>query len=550
MIALREASRRPAGATSARWRRRCATAARTSSALYRDARAGLAHARLSIIDLATRPAAAVERGRHALGRLQRRDLQLRRAARRAARARAIGSARRATPRSSSTPTRPGATTRSRASTASSRSRCGTRRARTLVLARDPRRRAPALPVRARRPALLRERGEGDLRRRPAIPRALDPVGLGETFTFWTAVAARSRVPRGRRSSAGARADVSRGGRPRARVLGSRATRRWRHGAFARLARGRGGARSATRSRRRRGCACCAPTCRSAATSRAASTARSSRRSACRAKGEQVPARSRCASRTPSTTRPPSSARWPRASAATTARSSCAARDIAARLPDGRPPHRAPILRTAPAPLFLLSQLVRERGHQGGAHRRGRRRDVRRLRPLPRGEGAPVLGAAARTRRSRPRLLERLYPYLARSPVAQRAMARQFFGRDLERLDAAGLLARAALAEHARRSSGCSRRTLRASVARRRRRRASCSRRCPPSSRAGRRLAQDQYLEVRTLLSGYLLSSQGDRMLMAHSVEGRFPFLDPDVVGAGELAARRPTSCACSTRSTC
>ena len=32
-----------------------------------------------------------------------------------------------------------------------------------------------------------------------------------------------------------------------------------------------------------------------------------------------------------------------------------------------------------------------------------------------------------------------------------------------------------------------------------------------------------------LLSGYLFSSQGERMLMAHSVEGRFPFLDPDVV---------------------
>jgi asparagine synthase (glutamine-hydrolysing) len=43
------------------------------------------------------------------------------------------------------------------------------------------------------------------------------------------------------------------------------------------------------------------------------------------------------------------------------------------------------------------------------------------------------------------------------------------------------------------------------------------------------LAQDQYLEVRTLLMGYLLSSQGDRMLMAHSVEGRFPYLDMDVV---------------------
>jgi asparagine synthase (glutamine-hydrolysing) len=50
------------------------------------------------------------------------------------------------------------------------------------------------------------------------------------------------------------------------------------------------------------------------------------------------------------------------------------------------------------------------------------------------------------------------------------------------------------------------------------------------------LAQDQYLEVHTLLSGYLLASQGDRMLMGHSVEGRFPFLDAQVV---ELANALP-----------
>jgi asparagine synthase (glutamine-hydrolysing) len=39
----------------------------------------------------------------------------------------------------------------------------------------------------------------------------------------------------------------------------------------------------------------------------------------------------------------------------------------------------------------------------------------------------------------------------------------------------------------------------------------------------------QYLEMQLFLSGYLLSSQGDRMMMGHSVEGRFPFLDYRVI---------------------
>lgn len=43
------------------------------------------------------------------------------------------------------------------------------------------------------------------------------------------------------------------------------------------------------------------------------------------------------------------------------------------------------------------------------------------------------------------------------------------------------------------------------------------------------LRKNQFLEMRTLLSGYLLSSQGDRMSMAHSVEGRYPFLDHRLV---------------------
>jgi asparagine synthase (glutamine-hydrolysing) len=38
-------------------------------------------------------------------------------------------------------------------------------------------------------------------------------------------------------------------------------------------------------------------------------------------------------------------------------------------------------------------------------------------------------------------------------------------------------------------------------------------------------ARVQYLEMRLFMAGYLLSSQGDRMMMGNSVEGRFPFLD-------------------------
>ena len=43
------------------------------------------------------------------------------------------------------------------------------------------------------------------------------------------------------------------------------------------------------------------------------------------------------------------------------------------------------------------------------------------------------------------------------------------------------------------------------------------------------LAAAQLLEYDTLLAGYLLSSQGDRMTAANSIEGRCPFLSTDVV---------------------
>jgi asparagine synthase (glutamine-hydrolysing) len=46
----------------------------------------------------------------------------------------------------------------------------------------------------------------------------------------------------------------------------------------------------------------------------------------------------------------------------------------------------------------------------------------------------------------------------------------------------------------------------------------------------------QYIEVIALLENYLLSSQGDRMSLAHAVEGRYPYLDHQFI---EFAARLP-----------
>jgi asparagine synthase (glutamine-hydrolysing) len=137
---------------------------------------------------------------------------------------------------------------------------------------------------------------------------------------------------------------------------------------------------------------------------------------------------------------------------------------------------------------------------------------------------------------RPLLLDRLYPYLARSPVAQRALAREYFGRDLDRWREPGF------AHRTRWQPTAALQRLFLPDVRRAAEEADVAARLlaslPADFARWPHLAQDQYLEVRTLLTGYLLSSQGDRMLMAHSVEGRFPFLDVDVVAlADSLPAR-------------
>jgi asparagine synthase (glutamine-hydrolysing) len=205
-------------------------------------------------------------------------------------------------------------------------------------------------------------------------------------------------------------------------------------------------------------------------------------------------------------------------------------DIASVFPEVIFHTERPVLRTAPAPLFLLSRLVRNAG----------------IKVVLTGEGADELFAGydifreAKIRRFwssqpqstwRPRLLERLYPYLQRSPVSQQAMSRQFFGQRLGDAHAPGfghdLRWRGTAALRRLLSPDVSSAVTTADPV------GELLNNLPPEFARWTPLAQDQYLEIHTLLSGYLLSSQGDRMLMANSVEGRFPFLDRRVAALAD-----------------
>lgn len=205
---------------------------------------------------------------------------------------------------------------------------------------------------------------------------------------------------------------------------------------------------------------------------------------------------------------------------------CTRRDIGDVFPHLIWHTETPLLRTAPAPLMLLARHVQSQG----------------FKVVLTGEGADeVFGGydlfkEGKIRRFwagqpgsawRPLLLSRLYPYLARSPVANRHFARLFFG---QRLAETGNPFYAHLTRWSttrgifKLLSG----ELQASLASARPE-DELMRELPAGFDAWSALSRDQYIEVKTLLEGYLLSSQGDRASMAYSVEGRVPYLDHRVV---------------------
>ena len=211
---------------------------------------------------------------------------------------------------------------------------------------------------------------------------------------------------------------------------------------------------------------------------------------------------------------------------------CRNRDVAEDFPATVLHTEMPVLRTAPAPMRRLSGLVRASGYK----------------VVLTGEGADeALGgydlfkeakirqfwARSPSSHWRPLLLKALYPYLETSGSHAQHYLQSYYGIGLDNPQQRGF-------SHLTRwftTAQCKvffSEELRATVTEEAVKPLldqlpSLFDRWDPFNRA-------QYLEAKTLLGGYLLSSQGDRMLMSNSVEGRFPFLDHRVI---EFANRLP-----------
>ncbi|MBN2440767.1 MAG: asparagine synthase (glutamine-hydrolyzing) [Spirochaetales bacterium] len=185
----------------------------------------------------------------------------------------------------------------------------------------------------------------------------------------------------------------------------------------------------------------------------------------------------------------------------------------------------PILRTAPAPLFLLSKLVRESGYKVVVTGEGAD-EVLAGYDIFREEKVRRFLARGPLSEKRDEIILSLYPWMARSPGKIPAFAKAFFTKAMDPSDpgfshrprwntTSSLLLMVSPDFREEMTNTDVTRELLDSL--------------PPEHTAWDSLFRSQYLEMVTLLSGYILSAQGDRMLMANSVEGRFPFLDCNLV---------------------
>lgn len=205
---------------------------------------------------------------------------------------------------------------------------------------------------------------------------------------------------------------------------------------------------------------------------------------------------------------------------------CTPSEIAGNFPDVIWHCETPVLRTSPSPMFSLSKKVRENN----------------IKVVITGEGADemlagydifkeneirLFWAKNPGSRIRPLLLQKLYPYIAALQQANPNALKMFFGFKLNETDSpfySHLLRWNNTSKIKRHFSPVSMERL-----------AQSDTYGKLISLYGNKivnlepLSKAQFLEIVVFLSGYLLSSQGDRMSMANSVEGRYPFLDHRII---------------------
>ncbi|MBD3344246.1 MAG: asparagine synthase (glutamine-hydrolyzing) [Chitinivibrionales bacterium] len=209
------------------------------------------------------------------------------------------------------------------------------------------------------------------------------------------------------------------------------------------------------------------------------------------------------------------------------------RDIATHFPSIIWHTERPLLRTAPVPLYLLSGLVRNSNFKVVLTGEGADevfggynifREVLARKFLARNPDSPGRG----------NLMGRLYPHIFRNDNQRRAL-RSFFGQGLKNIDDplfshrirwnnTSRIKRLFSSQMQSSLSGYSAAdTLIPSL--------------PEQFSSLDSLGKAQYLETWIFLSNYLLSSQGDRMAMANSVEIRLPYLDYRVMEyAGKISS--------------
>lgn len=206
--------------------------------------------------------------------------------------------------------------------------------------------------------------------------------------------------------------------------------------------------------------------------------------------------------------------------------SCTSQEIADNFIDTVRHAEFPVLRTAPTPMYLLSKKVREQG----------------IKVVITGEGADEMLAGynifkeAKIRRFwarqpqsvyRPLLLTKLYPYLPVMKNANPSALKMFFGYKLG--DTGNPFYSHLLRWHnTSRIKAYFSKDLQSSLNGYDPLEEIGDMLTPEFERQGD-LAKAQFLEASIFMSGYLLSSQGDRMAMANSVEGRYPFLDYRII---------------------